>query len=181
MELRDLEKVNPTTADFRGLSVTFNPDAFTDGFYFSVAERFRQRFAGEVEAAVSEKKDESTLPDQAQSVMRLVNAIADRIKSIGETIEGNKRFHAALLAGTPDAPVILQWDLTHNGVPVPCNEEGFLTLKPKTLEDLWIFVRDAADPKSQGIETIPQSQTMNETTPSHSASPETPPDEDRLM
>lgn len=183
MELTDFEKVNPMTRDFRGLSVTFNPDAFTEGFFFSVAERFRRRFTEEVESIVTQASVnvDKELPESAQRTLRMVNDIADRIKLNGDVIEANKRYYAALLVGTPDAPVLLQWDLTKEGAPVPCNEEGLLTLKDRTLKDLWEFVGDAANPKSQGMATIPDSQTTKQPTQSLSASPETQPEEDRLM
>ena len=183
MELRELEKVNPMTVDFRGLSITFNPDAFTDGFFYAVADRFRERFTAELQAAIDETPSEANdnLPVEAQRVRALVNQIADRIKLEGDRIDGEKRFYAALLVGTPDSPVLLEWDLTDNSIPVPCNETGLLTLKHKTLEDLWMTVRDAANPKSQGVTAIPEKPTTSETTLSPSVSPETPPDDAQVM
>lgn len=190
MELRDFEKINPMTVDFRGLSITFNPDAFTDSFYFAVAERFRSKYTAEVHAAIEppneakapEADAKEDIPVEAQNVLRIVDTLADRIKLEGEKIASERDFFIALLVGLPDAPVLLDWDLTDNGVSVPCNEEGLRTFKRKeTLEDLWQFVRNAANPKSQGIETIPQNQTTSETTQSPSASPATPADESPIM
>lgn len=187
MELSTFEKVNPVTRDFRGLSVTFNPDAFTEGFFYAVAEDFRRRYRAEVKAAITPGTEttapvEKDLPVEAQGVLRLVDTLADRIKLEGEKIAGEKDFFIALLVGTQDAPVLLAWDLTEKGVPVPCNEEGLRTFKKKeTLEDLWQFVRNAADPKSQGIGMIPQSQTMSETTQSPSASQETQAEDTPIM
>lgn len=186
MELADFDNINPMTKDFRGLSITFNPDAFTEAFFFAVAERFRSDFAAEVRSAVESQNKElqvlaEKLPDEARPVMQLANNIADGIKFLGETLASEKSNYVALLAGMPNAPVLLAWDLTDKGVPVPCNEEGLKTLRHRTLKDLWQFVRDAANPKSRGIETIPQNQTTNENTQSPSATPATPVDESRLM
>lgn len=183
MDLRDLETVNPMTKDFRGLSITFNPDAFTDGFFFAVADRFRAKFTDEVRSAIASESEKPAddLPAEAQLVMGVVNSIADRIKLEGEKIVGEKNFFIALLVGTPDAPVLLDWDLTDKGVAVPCNEEGLRTLRHATLESLWQFVRDAANPKSQGIKTIPQNQTTSENTQSPSASPATQPEDSQVM
>lgn len=186
MELNDFEKINPVTKEFRGLAVTFNPDALTDGFFFAVAERVRQRYTDEVKSVIAPDPVpaapvDKDMPIEAQAVLTFVNTLADRIKLEGDKIQGEKEFFIALLVGTADSPVLLEWDLTNKGVPVPCNENGLRTLQKKTLEDLWHFVREGADPKSQGIETIPQSQTMSETTQLRSASPETPPEDAPIM
>lgn len=182
MELRELEKVNPMTVDFHGLSVTFNPDAFTDGFYYAVADRVRHRLTSEVKKALDDKPDESDIPEHARPALNLINRLADRIKLEGEKITEEKESLIALLVGTPEAPVLLGWDLTDGGVPVPCNEEGLRTFKKKeTLEDLWHTIRDAPFPKSQGIATIPQSQTTSESTQSPSASPATQAEDSPVM
>lgn len=173
MELSDLEKLNPMAVNFHGLTVTFNPDAFTAGFFFAQSEQFREKFASFVDDT-----EEATV-EQGPSI---VDRLATRLRSRGEYMEAEREFYISLLVGLPDSPVMLSWDLTHDGKPVPCNEEGLKTFKKvQTLRGLWECVRDAPLPKLQGIETIPTNQTTNETTQSASASPVTPADDAPIM
>lgn len=176
MELRELEKVTPMTIDFFGLTVTFNPDAFTDGFFYAVADRFRNRFSEEIKSLAEPKPEPGDEP--ISKALAVVDQFADRIQHNGDVIKREKDFFIALLIGTSESPVLLSWELTRDGVPVPCNEEGLQTLKHGTLKALWETVRDAPYPKSQTTRT---SLTTSETMQSPSASPATHKAEDPIM
>lgn len=179
MELSDLETLNPMAVNFHGLTVTFNPDAFTSGFFFAQSEAFRQKFADFVDDEPAKGPDEAKDVGQGPSI---VDRLARRLRSRGEYMEAERDFYISLLVGLPDCPVLLSWDLTHEGKHVPCNEEGLKTFKKvQTLRGLWECVRDAPLPKSQGIEPIPTSPTTSETTQSASASPETQADDAPIM
>lgn len=173
MELSELEVINPMTVEFLGLSVTFNPDAFTPGFYFAASERFKARFGeslSRVKADVAKPKGSRSkngakaAKESLENAQQTIEEIATRLRAPGEDVEAEREFYISLLVGLPDWPVLLSWDLTDKGVPVPCNAEGLRTFrKVQTLRGLWETVRDAPLPKLQGIEQIPESQTTSET------------------
>jgi hypothetical protein len=188
MDLRELERIEPMTVDFHGLSVTFNPDAFTPGFYFAAAERFKTRFGeslAEIEQAVNRSgkgRKQKRRSTSIQNAQEQIEQIAQHLRQPGENVEAEREFYISLLVGEPDWPVLLSWDLTNDGQAVQCNAEGLRTFKKiQTLRGLWETVRDAPLPKSQGIATIPQSQTTSENTQSPSASPGIPAEDSPVM
>lgn len=168
-------QANPVTETFtrhgKSMSVTFNTDAFTPDFFRSAAQMFRDIHRGAkagdeqaTEAFKRAKKDEnekSALGFEAQA----------------RRLEIQREIYARLLVGTPDTPVLMDWELTRNGEMIPITYDELSRLHPDFVQDLYNCCLEHSIPKSPEIPTTAASQTISETTAAGSPTPATPLDE----
>lgn len=161
MEIKDLQTVNSVSTEFKGLPIVYNADAFTSDFLRRAAAKFREVFGRPMPKRKAKKQS-----DPVESTALTLEETADRM-------DLEREFYAALIAGTPETPVLMSWELTDRGKAVPCNEMGLKRLEGKILQDLYEFMRDHRLPKSPEIPTTKASQTISATTGAGSHTPET--------
>lgn len=153
MELLDLD-VNPVKANFRGMDIVFNADAFTPDFFRNAAVKFRKLFKAAHAKAEAATKRQKNMTDA-------VERIAQTFEDNADGLEIDRDFFASILAGTEKIPVLMEWDLTDKGEPVPCTEVELRKRKPKLLKELYTFIVEASNPKSPEIQTTPTSKTIS--------------------
>lgn len=185
MELADFS-VNPKETTFRGARIIYNADAFTPAFMRKAAKAIRDGFVAAIQAlpedvdAEGAEKDEPDLSFKAKAVKGLEHT-AQSYEDKARDLEIERDVYAVMLSGTEDHPVVMEWDLTRNGIPVEISEEEFKKFKPQIVRDLWHQLLIAADPKEQEIPPTQTSPTISEPTKSRSSSPATPPATDQVM
>ena len=176
--------VTPKTVNFRGVKITYNADAFTPEFLRKAAQAYKGHYQPVLDALPDTnpvESDEAEPRSEKQTALVSLNRAVDRFERSASTLEVERDVFAALLAGTPDNPVIMEWDLTRNGDPIPITEEVLRQMKPQIITDLWACIRDAADPKSPEIPQTSTSQTISATTNARSSSRETNTDTGPIM
>lgn len=172
-------QANPITETFtrhgKSMQVTFNVDAFTPDFFRAAAQMFReihaQAAAGDKEATEAFKKAKKD--DNERSVLQF--------EAQARRLEIQREIYARLLSGTPDTPVLMDWELTRNGEAIPITTDELNRLHPDFISDLYNFCLEHSVPKSPEIQTTPASQTISETTGAGSPTPVIQPDENRAM
>lgn len=110
-------QANPVTETFtrhgKSMSVTFNTDAFTPDFFRAAAKMFREIHArakdGDNEASEAFKRAKKD--DNEKSALGF--------EAQARRLEIQREIYARLLAGTPDTPVLMEWELTRNGETIP--------------------------------------------------------------
>lgn len=165
-------QANPITETFtrhgKSMSVTFNTDAFTPDFFRSAANMFReirqQAKAGDEQATEAYKKAKKD--DNERSALNF--------EARARQLEIQREIYARLLAGTPDTPVLMDWELTRNGEAIPITADELKRLHPDFIEDLYSFCLEHSVPKSPEIPMIAASPTISETTDAGSPTPATP-------
>lgn len=153
-------QINPVTFDFHGAKVTVNADAFTPEFFRNAANRIRKQY----DQAIKDDKDQAKKLKAAKGA----EALALQFEDSARLMEVERDIYAALLAGSVECPVLLDWDLTRNGEPVPVTETEIGRLKPKMVRELYVRSTEVANPKSQETPETGASRTISETTASGS-------------
>lgn len=171
MDIRDFRTINPINANFQGLDLTYNADAFTGDFLRRVASTFKEMFGEIAQPAQSESNPPENM---VESTVRILEETASRI-------DRTRDFYARILAGTDDTPVLMAWALTDKGNPIPCTEDGMKCLEGRVLQGLYEFIRDHPLPKSPEIPTTVASQTISATTDAGSPTPATLQEESPAM
>src|SRR5260370_42139448 len=144
MDVLEFE-INPRTELFerngKAMKITFNADAFTPEYHRNVAKRFREvvkRVGREDELTKTKIKKAKKEGDNAE----LAALEYDQRARVGEA---EREIYAGLLVGTPEVPVLMEWELTRKvlktddeneqgGVvvePIPVTEEELMKLKPQ--------------------------------------------------
>jgi hypothetical protein len=165
-------QANPQTETFtrhgKSMEVTFNTDAFTPDFFRSAAQMFReihqQAKDGDAQATEAFKKAKK---DDNERVALNFDARARQL-------EIQREIYARLLAGTPDTPVLMGWELTRDGETIPITLDELNRLHPDFVTDLYSFCLEHSVPKSPEIPTTAASPTISETTDAGSPTPATP-------
>src|SRR6185436_4343718 len=86
-------------------------------------------------------------PKNKEQAIHRIEGVSESYERSAEILEARRKVYATMLAGTPDYPVLLDWELTRCGQPVPITEEELLNIKnPQIVIDLWNTIRNAADP-----------------------------------
>lgn len=172
-------QANPVTETFtrhnKSMSVTFNTDAFTPDFFRSAAQMFRDIHTrakqGDTEATEAYKKAKKDENEKS----------ALGFEARARQLEIQREIYARLLAGTPDTPVLMEWELTRNGETIPITTEELNRLHPDFITDLYNFCLEHSVPKSPEIPTTAASPTISETTDAGSPTPATPLDASLAM
>lgn len=162
-------QANPVTETFtrhgKSMSVTFNTDAFTPDFFRSAAQMLRDIH--------KRAKD-----GDEQAVEAFKKAKKDEYERVVLSFEGQARsreiqreMYARLLAGTPDTPLLMDWELTRNGETIPITYDELNRLHPDFITDLYNFCLEHSVPKSPEIPTTAASPTISETTDAGSPTP----------
>lgn len=166
-------QANPVTETFtrhdKSMLVTFNADAFTPDFFRAAAQMFReihqQAKAGDKQATEAFKRAQKD--DNEKSALGF--------EAQARRLEIQREIYARLLAGTPDTPVLMGWELTRDGEAIPVTRDELSRLHPDFVQDLYNFCLERSIPKSPEIPTIVASTTISETTAAGSPTPVTPP------
>jgi predicted transcriptional regulator len=172
-------QANPVTNTFTrndsSMQVTHNKDAFTPDFFRNAAQLFReihqQAKRGDEKASEAFKKARK---DENERVALNFEGMARR----GEI---QREIYARLLAGTEDTPVLMDWELTRSGEPIPITFDELNRLHPDFVEELYQFCLENSIPKSPEIPMTAASQTISETTAAGSPTPATLPDGNLTM
>jgi hypothetical protein len=208
MELSDLKKLElrPVEADFNGLKILVNVNAVTGRHFRDAADQIRQaENAQKAEAKhqleIAEEKDKiqreiDTLKasdvdsaemraEQSEHIGTLQKQLDALEPSALEVFEGRGKetenlcaLYASLIKGTDDAPLLMSWDLTHNGDPVECSVIELQKRHPELLRDLYDFCVRVDRPKEQETRTTPPNRTISEISGGVTPIPETQPDAD---
>jgi hypothetical protein len=177
MDILDFQ-VNPVTADFRGVSITFNADAFTPEFFQETAKRLRE--VRKVEQETNIRFDE--LLNKEEDV---INKSALALEKMANSMSLERDVYAAYLAGTEDVPVLMSWDFTRkvkqaDGIvveePVPCTFEVLKKLKAPLIRALYYWCLANLGPKEQEIQTTQTSPTISEISEDGSSTQDLPTD-----
>lgn len=167
-------QANPATETFtrhgKSMAVTFNTDAFTPDFFRAAAEMFR-----------TIHREAKAKDEEVGKAWKSAKKGKDENETVALTFEGNARrleirreIYARLLAGTPDTPVLMDWELTREGAPIPITFDELNRLHPDFVEDLYQFCLEHSIPKSPETPTTAASPTISETTDAGSPTPVTP-------
>jgi len=172
-------QANPVTNTFtrhgKSMAVTHNTDAFTPDFFRAAACMFReihqQAKKGDEQAteafkrAKKDNNERSALGFEAQA----------------RRLEIQREIYARLLAGTPDTPVLMDWELTRDDQPLPITYDELSRLHPDFVQELYNFCLEHSIPKSPEIPMTAASPTISETTDAGSPTPVIPLDANRAM
>ena len=166
-------QANPKTDTFtrheKSMQVTFNADAFTPDFFRAAAQMFRdihrEAKAHDDEAVKAFKSAQKAKDGNEQSALNF--------EGMARRGEIQREIYARLLAGTPDTPVLMDWELTRSGEPIPITFDELNRLHPDFVEDLYQFCLEHSIPKSPETPTTAASQTISETTAAGSPTPAT--------
>lgn len=164
-------QANPVTETFtrhgKSMSVTFNTDAFTPDFFRAAAAMFR-----EIHARAKEGDEQAT--EAFKRAKKDDNErVALNFDARARQLEIQREIYARLLAGTPDTPVLMDWELTRNGEKLAIDHDELSRLHPEFVQDLYNFCLEHSVPKSPEIPTTAASQTISETTDAGSPTPAT--------
>ena len=170
-------QANPITETFtrhgKSMQVTFNADAFTPDFFRAAAQMFReihqQAKQGDEQAAEAFKRAKKD--DNERSALGF--------EAQARRLEIQREIYARLLAGTPDTPVLMEWELTREGEPIPITSSELSRLHPEFITDLYNFCLEHSIPKSPEIPMTAASPTISETTDAGSPTPVIPPGENQ--
>lgn len=180
MDVLDFQ-ANPLTETFtrhgKSMQVTFNADAFTPDFFRAAAQMFREIHR---DAKVKDEEATSALKS-AKKAKNDNEQVALNLDARARQLEIRREIYARLLAGTPDTPVLMGWELTRDGEPIDVNYDELSRLHPEAITDLYNFCLERSVPKSPEIPTTPASQTISETTDAGSPTPATPLDENQAI
>lgn len=174
-------QANPITETFtrhgKSMQVTFNADAFTPDFFRAAAQTFReihrQAKAKDEEVSKAFKSARKSKDDNEQ--------VAMSFEGNARRLEIRREIYARLLAGTPDTPVLMDWELTRDGEAVPITFDELNRLHPDFVNDLYYFCLEHSVPKSPEIPTTAASPTISETTDAGSPTPVIQPDANQTM
>lgn len=168
-------QANPITETFtrhgKSMSVTFNADAFTPDFFRSAAQMFREVH----KRAVEGDKEATAAFKQAKKDENERSAL--NFEGMARRGEIQREIYAALLAGTPDTPVLMDWELTRDGATIPITADELNRLHPQFITDLYQFCLEHSIPKLPETPTTAASPTISETIDAGSPTPVTQPEE----
>jgi hypothetical protein len=162
-------QANPITETFtrhnKSMSVTFNADAFTPDFFRAAAQMFREihQQAKEGDTQATEAFKKAKKDDNERSALGF--------EAQARRLEIQREIYARLLAGTPDTPVLMDWELTRDGEPLPITAAELSRLHPDFVQDLYNFCLEHSIPKSPEIPMTAASPTISETTDAGSPTP----------
>lgn len=165
-------QANPVTETFtrhnKSMRVTFNTDAFTPDFFRAAAQMFREihRDAKLGDEQATEAYKKAKKDDNEKSALGF--------EAQARRLEIQREIYARLLAGTPDTPVLMDWELTRSGETIPINRDELSRLHPEFVSDLYNFCLEHSVPKSPEIPMTAASPTISETTDAGSPTPATP-------
>lgn len=165
MELRELQ-LRPVSDNFNGLPITVNVNAVT-GRHFRAA-------AGKIKAAMALAKKEDQNEKATKRKLKGGELTVQQFEGRGRATEAICALYASLLKGTNDEPLLMDWELTNNGKPVPCTEDELKNLHPDLLKDLYEFCLRVDHPKGPRIRTIATSRTTSVSTVASTRIPDTP-------
>lgn len=184
-------QANPKTERFerngKGMNITFNADAFTPEFFRNAAMRFRQ-------VLTTAQKGDKSATDAFKKARKEKNALEQTalgLENQARYLESERDIYAVLLAGTPECPVLMEWELTRNidgvDVPILVSEDEIRKLKPALVKDLYVFCLENSGPKSPETPAplMPTadrvSVTTSESTEDGSLTPDTPTPKNQIM
>ena len=162
MELAELNKleIRAVDTDFHGLAITVNINAVTGRHYREAATKIRALLTPKPAARKTKKK----------------NTDRDAL----EVFEGRGRetemlcdLYAGLLKGTPTEPLLMSWDLTDGGNPVPCTTDELRKRHPDLLKELYEFCLTVDRPKSRETRTEATNRTISDSTVATTPTPDT--------
>lgn len=167
MELSDLKKLElrPVEDNFNGLNVVVNVNAITGRHCRDAAARIRAVTTAPVKRKRNKKTPERT--------------VLEVFEGRGKETEDLCALYASLLKGSADEPLLMSWDLTNEGEPIPCTEDELRKRHPELLKDLYEFCVNVDRPKSQETRITPPNRTISEISGGVTPIPEIPPAEDR--
>lgn len=165
-------QANPITETFtrhgKSMAVTFNTDAFTPDFFRAAAQMFRDihQQAKDGDKKATEAFKQAKKDDNERSALGF--------EAQARRLEIQREIYARLLAGTPDTPVLMDWELTRDGDPLPITYTELARLHPDFVQELYNFCLEHSIPKSPEIPMTAASPTISETTDAGSPTPVIP-------
>lgn len=207
LKKREIRQVD---ADFNGLPIKVNANAITGRHFQLAAERIKEVEAAEraqqkKQIKITEKRlrlqeeiaalatdlenaSESDRPSLSDRLADLQIKLEGLRPSTIEVFEGRGReteticdLYAALIKGSEEVPLLLSWDLTHEGEPVACTVEELRKRHPELLKDLYGCCVEAGRPKLPEIPETATSRTISDSTVAITPSPDTPTDASLTM
>lgn len=159
--------VSPVTDKFKGLTVTFNQDAFTPEYYYNVAKLIR-----ETAPRIAERK--ANYDEAVKNEKDVTVSAALSFENSAKRLEEEREVYAILLAGNDDTPVLMSWNATRKvkdeksgkmvEQPVPCTKDELMKRSPQFLKELYNWCQENHGPKSQETPMTPGNSTISETT-----------------
>lgn len=209
-DLKKLE-LRPVDADFNGLNIVVNVNAVTGRHFRYAAEQMRvvdeaqkaeekrqaqlleQRAAlqCEIDNLKAQHEEESNgaakelLLEQMASIQKEIDALLPSTLEIfegrGKETEAVCELYASLIKGSEESPLLMSWDLTHEGQPVPCTVEELKKRHPQLLIDLYNACVRVDRPKLQETRTTATSRTTSDSTVASTPTPDTRTDAAPIM
>lgn len=208
LKKRELRLVD---GDFDGLKVVVNANAITGRFYRAAAEQIRKTEAahkpefekrvkaasrystlqqklailtGRLQSETNDERKEKIAKEMTgieRQMAKLLPSELEAFEGRGKEIETRCDLYARVIKGSDDAPLLVEWDLTNEGEPVPCTVEELRKRHPDLLRDLYEFCVSVALPKSPETPTTATSGTISDSTVATTQRQDTPTDASLTM
>lgn len=172
MELSEFKQreIRAVEANFDGLPIVVNVNAVHGRHHRIAAERIK---------AAKTKADADRKPKKKKP--NTDDILIESYEGRGRVTEIRCELYANLIKGTEDEPLLISWELTDQGEPIPCTVEELRKRNPQLLEDLYNFCIQVDHPKLQETRTTATNRTISDSTVATTPPQDTPTGESLTM